>query len=233
MALNLETGNGSAADAASVNVSLTVTSANLLVARVCMRIANGGTLTGITWNTNQNFIYCGAQQSAGNRRVEIWYLINPTSGTHNAVATFSTGDVYYLHIQGFTGANTVTPLGTFVSSISGPTPISVVVSSNTGDIVLDVACGVIGTWTITDQTEQFNSILNTTSYAGSYKAGSSSVTMGWTDTSSDPILGGVSVNAAGGSAAVTGTAAASITEADVVAGGKILTITLTGDTFIS
>lgn len=38
---------------------------------------------------------------------------------------------------------------------------------------------------------------------------------------------------AGVSAAVTGTATASITEADVVAGGKTIIITLTGDTWIA
>jgi hypothetical protein len=40
-------------------------------------------------------------------------------------------------------------------------------------------------------------------------------------------------DAAGGSAAVTGTATASITKGDVVAGDKVLTITLTGETFIA
>lgn len=41
------------------------------------------------------------------------------------------------------------------------------------------------------------------------------------------------VAAAGGSAAVTGTATASIVEADVVAGGKTIIITLTGDTWVA
>jgi len=38
---------------------------------------------------------------------------------------------------------------------------------------------------------------------------------------------------AGGSAALTGTAAAGITEADIVTGGKTIILTLTGDTFIA
>ena len=38
--------------------------------------------------------------------------------------------------------------------------------------------------------------------------------------------------AAGGTAALTGTATASMTENDVVAGGKVITITLTGDTWV-
>lgn len=41
------------------------------------------------------------------------------------------------------------------------------------------------------------------------------------------------VSAPGASAAVTGTATASITEADVVAGGKTIIITLTGDTWLT
>jgi hypothetical protein len=36
-----------------------------------------------------------------------------------------------------------------------------------------------------------------------------------------------------GTAAITGTATGSITEADIVSGGKTIIITLTGDTFIS
>jgi hypothetical protein len=36
-----------------------------------------------------------------------------------------------------------------------------------------------------------------------------------------------------GSAALTGTMVGGITESDVVSGGKVLTITLTGDTFIA
>ena len=39
--------------------------------------------------------------------------------------------------------------------------------------------------------------------------------------------------AAGASAAVTGTATASITEADIVTGGKTIIITLTGTTWIA
>ena len=38
---------------------------------------------------------------------------------------------------------------------------------------------------------------------------------------------------AAATAALTGTAAAGITEADIRAGGKVLTITLTGDTWIA
>jgi hypothetical protein len=39
--------------------------------------------------------------------------------------------------------------------------------------------------------------------------------------------------AAGASAALTGTATATINEADIVAGGKTIILTLTGDTWIS
>jgi hypothetical protein len=55
-----------------------------------------------------------------------------------------------------------------------------------------------------------------------------------TSTSNEWVCGVIAFKAvSGGSAAVTGTATASITEADVVAGGKVLTITLTGETFIA
>ena len=41
------------------------------------------------------------------------------------------------------------------------------------------------------------------------------------------------ISRGGASAAITGTATASITEADIVTGGKTIIITLTGDTFIA
>lgn len=47
------------------------------------------------------------------------------------------------------------------------------------------------------------------------------------------VIGGIQGQAAGGTAAVTGTATGSITEADVVTGGKTIILTLTGDTFVA
>lgn len=46
-------------------------------------------------------------------------------------------------------------------------------------------------------------------------------------------IGGWRYNVSGISAAITGTATASITEADVVTGGKTIIITLTGDTWVA
>jgi hypothetical protein len=70
-----------------------------------------------------------------------------------------------------------------------------------------------------------------TSWEDSDLSGGTFGLCGWaTNTYIDDWEGG---NVASSSAAVTGTATASITGGDVVTGGKVLTITLTGETFIA
>lgn len=62
-----------------------------------------------------------------------------------------------------------------------------------------------------------------------------STSLGWYGSALEGIITGCVIEAAGGgvSGAVTGTATASITEADIVTGGKTIILTLTGDTWIA
>ncbi len=83
-------------------------------------------------------------------------------------------------------------------------------------------------------TELINRSASLQAHAESKGVNSAVFTADWTLSSSD-VCGGVAVavkSAPVASAAVTGTATASITEADIVAGSKTIIVTLTNDTFI-
>ena len=105
----------------------TGTGANrLLIVSVSININNvpGTTVTGVRYNgaAGTALTLVGAHNDAGNtRRVEMWYLLNPASGTNIPI-------VVSVRVNGgntvgvvaasttFTGVDQTTPLGTFVSA---------------------------------------------------------------------------------------------------------------------
>ena len=94
----------------------------LLIVGVSVNIqaANTVGVLGVTYNgTALNFI--GAHNDAGlTRRVEMWYLLNPVSGTHAVAVTLNipTGvtEGVVAGATTFTGVDQTVPLGTFVSA---------------------------------------------------------------------------------------------------------------------
>ena len=119
-------------------------------------------------------------------RSELWYLIAPTTGTHDIVVTLAdmvsavTGGA-----RSFTGADQSTPLGTAAKAAGTTTPVTVTVTSAAGEYVMDSA-GAYKTTAITmtvgaGQTEDWNlAPLEGCVGAGSYEDGAASVTMSWT-----------------------------------------------------
>ena len=102
----------------------TATANRLLVVGVSMNITNstGSVVTGVTYGGTA-LTSIGAHNDAGNtRRVEMWYLLNPASGTNVAVnvsvsiptAGATTGVV--AGATTFTGVDQTMPLGTFVTA---------------------------------------------------------------------------------------------------------------------
>lgn len=99
----------------------TATANRLLLVGVSINITNAPTagVVGVTYNgTALSFV--GAHNDAGNtRRVEMWYLLAPVSGTQNVVVSVNVpGGVNDGVVAGattFTGVDQTSPLGTFVS----------------------------------------------------------------------------------------------------------------------
>jgi uncharacterized repeat protein (TIGR01451 family) len=94
----------------------------LMLVGVSMNITNAPTtgVVGVTYRgTSLNFV--GAHNDAGNtRRVEMWYLLNPSTGGHNVIVSVNIPAAQTVGVVAgattFTDADQTVPLGTFVSA---------------------------------------------------------------------------------------------------------------------
>jgi uncharacterized repeat protein (TIGR01451 family) len=94
----------------------------VLIVGVSINITNSPTtgVVGVTYNgAALNFV--GAHNDAGNtRRVEMWYMLAPTSGTHNVVVSVNipaaVNEGVVAGATTFTGVDQTVPLGGFVSA---------------------------------------------------------------------------------------------------------------------
>ncbi|HZR66755.1 MAG TPA: C25 family cysteine peptidase [Terriglobales bacterium] len=172
----------------------TATGTNLvLVVGVSMNISQrtATTVSGITYN-GVALTRAGVQNDSSNAvRTEIWYLINPGTGTHNVVVTENIGGILSTigTVAGattFTGADQTTPIRAFASNQSAGTNANayVNVASGPNDYVLDTLAATSGTTaniTSPAQTQQWS--LNSTGGTrdvygfGSTRVGSASASM--------------------------------------------------------
>ena len=151
-----------------------------------------GSATSVTYN-GASLTFAGASTN-GTVRSELWYLVAPTSGTHNVVVTAPNADVVTATSMSFTGVNQATPLGSTVSAIGTGTTPSVASTSAIGEPLYDVV-GAVGTTapTVAGATQTVRQT-NTTATGldhvviGSSTApgaGATSITMSWTIPSAD------------------------------------------------
>lgn len=135
------------------------------------------------------------QNSANTKRVELWKLVNPPTGTNNIVLTISAGGsltnraVVGAEASSWTGVDQTTPLGTSASASGTSTTPSVDVSSAAGEVVVDsVGAGATTSTTLTvgaGQTQiSTTQPLNAGVGASSYEDGAATTTMSWTASSS-------------------------------------------------
>ncbi len=130
--------------------------------------------------------------------VELWYLVNPASGTHNIVATMVGSGAGSLAAASFTNVNQSTPLGTAATAngtATGTQLSSVSVSTTAGQLVMDaigsdVASGGVGVVSppYTGQSQLWYAANTPSLYGtgGSTSPGTgSTVNMKWYDTNSD------------------------------------------------
>ena len=196
-----DTSSASVVGATSMTWSHTVTSGSnrALFAGISME-GGGGSSSGVTYGGTAMTLVGRGQNS---HTVEIWRLLNPAVGTANIVASFGgQSEEVVGGAVSFDGVHQTTPTGTFAGASGSSNSPSRVVSSATGELVLDVlmardqptataGAGQTARWNRT------NGGSGRVRGAGSTEAGAASVTMSWTLGSSVQWqIGGVSIKPA-------------------------------------
>jgi len=181
------------------------------------------------------------QSSANYTLGSIWYLLAPTTGsslsitvTHGGKCTDTVGSAIDL-----LGTVTSSPVDSYKEySLVNANPTATVTVNPAADGSMAVAVGTTveasaANVTLTTGTaiaEVDAGFVITSAYA---LASGGVATVAWTDGAGMGALAVTFKAAPTSSAALTGTVTASITEADIVTGGKTIILTLTGDTFIA
>ncbi len=139
--------------------------------------------------------------SAGINKTQLFYLLAPSSGTHNIVALWNSGSSFLVFGGiSFTGVSQTAPLGTAATSSGTGTTASVNVTSLATSIVVDcLTFDRTGTTTATaaaGQTERWNlAVTGDKRGAASTKTGALSTSMSWTLSASRAwVIAGVGVN---------------------------------------
>lgn len=148
----------------------------LLLVVVQLNNNNFETVSSLTWN-GTGLTFWQTDQTKDDARIEIWYLKDPESGTHDLVTTYNTSIaeesiVGYLVLSGVEQAGT--PLSGWVidAAQSGDTTPSVTVTCNVDDLIVASMLGEnVGSLTTPgDMTEIWNtSVAGQTYGACAYK----------------------------------------------------------------
>ena len=101
----------------NVNLSVTVTSTQsnlLLVFKVFGEKSTALNVSGITYNgVALTKLYATTTPTTNSSTWQIWYLVNPATGTHNSTTTFSTtASSYGICAESYYGVNQTTPFDT-------------------------------------------------------------------------------------------------------------------------
>jgi hypothetical protein len=164
----------------------------------------------------------------------------PATGAQTVISTLGISTDIQTHILGvvsFTGVDQTTPVGTPNTAFSTTGNGTVTVASVGADdmVVENYLDNAAGTPTIgADQTQRNTQTFFTLNYRQSTQPGTAGGVMSWTTSGvSWWGIGAVAFKAATSvSAALTGTAAPTATESEIVAGGQTIILTLTGDTWV-
>lgn len=235
----------------SHTISSGPTSGNLLVAAVSARVAGTGSGNAITvsgWTT----LHQGSGTSFAHQS---WVGYKISDGTETAVTpTFQTSSsntdtcISYMEVSGFTGTPTLDASSEDASNID-----TNVTAQSTGSATATQANGIAVAFVSAFSSDLWatsqswsNSFVsradggNNFNYPGVWSAtleyastGAKTTTNTTTDTG-DQAYGAIALfydPSAGATTALTGTVTGSITETDVVNGGKTIILTLTGDTW--
>ncbi|MBV6523040.1 MAG: hypothetical protein MNPFHGCM_03207 [Gemmatimonadaceae bacterium] len=169
----------------------------ILIVSVGIRANNTQTVASVKWGTAP-MTRVGAVTQGKNVRAELWYLVNPPTGTRTIAVALAGGKSGAMAggAVSFTGVHQTTPLGTAVTKAqSASTAASLTVSSGAGQVVIDVAAKQNSAETVTAGTGQTRhwvgqsgSLLGVDNVvaSGSSKAGATTMTMSWTASAARP-----------------------------------------------
>lgn len=234
----------------SVTQSYTVTTEDCIFAGTFFQLASG-TVSAATYNSetmlsgNGAKLFDGGNDGGTTNRIAGLILLNPDTGTHDLVITYSTSaSGMQTGIVGLTGVHQTIgsayrTVPTITSGGGSTQPSITVTASASGDLCIDVC--VVSAATITVDASQSSRVEvddifgSSTSWGISTESASgASTVMSWTGNTTNSIGAAALVPASlNVSAALTGTATASINEGDIVTGGKTVILTLTDETYVA
>lgn len=172
----------------------------------------GKTITGVTYSgvalTSTAAIHSGGG-TAG--YVQMWYLVAPGTGTNPVVVTLSAFGASTDLLGGsvsFDGVDQSTPVQNFNSATGSGTSASLVITSATGDMVVDVEANgsnIPVSTKIVRWSEHVTNGAGAGNAGQSSAAGAASVTMGYTTTSDSWGMAGFDIKAAGAVITISGT----------------------------
>jgi hypothetical protein len=121
-------------------------------------------------------------------REELWYLLNPASGTHAITVTTSASGPVNAGAATYYNVDQTNPLGTAVTAAgTSSTPAITVSGTTTNQLIVDCLADTGTALTVTSgQTQLWNQSANGMTGASSSKVGSAtSTTLGWSSTTGD------------------------------------------------
>jgi len=136
------TTNDSSSGTTITNSAFTVAnnSNRVLVVSAARFDGSGGNISGITWNGTEDFVSpAAAVEDDGTSRSEIWYLINPSVGTHDVVTTWNATTANRgAGVYSFYNADQTTPIGITNNATATSTPTTgTLTPTSTGSLIVD------------------------------------------------------------------------------------------------
>jgi len=97
------------------------------------------TISGVTWNGVENFTRAVFSDGTGGNRAEIWYLVNPTSGSHDVVTTWgSSVDRKGTGVYSYYNAAQTGPIGVTATDLGfGLTSTGAITPTTAGSLIVD------------------------------------------------------------------------------------------------
>ena len=189
MAITYDTSASDEGASASLTWNHTVSSASsnlLLVVGVAIDAPGGGDpVVSATYATVAMTKASAVEDGGGNARTELWYLVNPATGTNEVKVVKTLTKKSICSSLSFAGVDQTTPVGLSASAQASSASPSVTVAGATDDVIVD-SCAIstaAGT-TVTvgaGQTQRTNSKHsgNTPNGSTSTEPGAASVVMTW------------------------------------------------------
>lgn len=193
--LDLKTSNAATGNSSSQSFNHTISGSNRYLLVACSYRTNTPHVTGITWNTTENLSLIAGPivPSSPAIAIELWGLVNPSTGTHAVAVSWSGNTTRRMTCAAsFNNVHQTTPLGTAANNNGNSLTPNVAVSAGLGDLVVDALSWNAGIAASATADSSQSQIESTTTAAGSsdngvgmsseaeIAAGPANVSMDWT-----------------------------------------------------